>query len=84
MADVLVKRVEIKDGRIASARVALHGLPERTIDRDTVIAWMRDGHSFVPVRHGSRLTALQLVEVGEGTLFVRHDNAAVAEDACPV
>lgn len=83
MADVLVKRVEIKDGRITSARVGLHGLPERTVDRDTLIAWLRDGHSLVPVRHGSRLTALQLVEAGEGTLVVRHDNASVAEDSVP-
>ena len=85
MADVLVKRGVVKDGRIASLDVGLYGLPDRSIDRDTAISWMRDGHSMIPTRAGKRLTALQLVEVGEACeLFIRHDNSKVAEDSVPV
>lgn len=85
MADVLVKKAVVKEGRIESLDVGLYGLPDRTIDRDTAVGWMRDGHSMIPVRGGARLHALQLVEVGDDDLlFIRHDNAKVAEDSLPV
>lgn len=83
MGDVLVKRAVVKDGRIESLQVGLHGLPDRSIDRDTAIAWMRDGHSMIPVRSGTRLTALQLVECDDA-LFIRPDNTAKGEDSVPV
>lgn len=85
MADVLVKKAVVKDGRIESLQVGIQGLPDRTLDRDTAVAWMRDGHSLVPVKAGKRLTALQLVEVGDDdALFVRHDNEKTAADSVPV
>lgn len=85
MADVLVKKAAVKEGRIASLDIGLYGLPDRTIDRDTAISWMRDGHSMIPVRGGKRMTALQLVEVGdEDEPFIRHDNSPVAEDSVPL
>ncbi len=83
MGDVVVKSAVVKDGRIETMKVGIHGLPDRSIDRDTAISWMRDGHSMIPVRSGTRLTALQLVEA-EDALFVRHDNNAVAEDNLPI
>lgn len=82
MGDILVRGGTIKDGRIDALKVDLHGLPQRTIDRATALAWLKDGHSFVPVRGTQRLTALQLVEVDD-ELVIRTDNAAVAEDALP-
>lgn len=82
MGDVLVKRATMSDGKVAKLAVQLHGLGERVIDRDTALAWMRDGHSFVPVVGGRRHTALQLVEVGEEHA-IRTDNAAEASDHLP-
>ena len=83
MADVLVKKAVVKDGTIESLDVGFHGLPDRTIDRETTLSWMKDGHSLIPIKAGKRLTALQLVEV-EDAHFVRHDNEAKAEDAVPL
>lgn len=82
MGDVLVKRGSVSGGRIGSLVVGLAGLPERTIDRDTAVAWMKDGHSLVPVIGGRRAPALQLVAVGDGHA-IRTDNAPVDEDALP-
>lgn len=83
MGDVLVKAASVSDGKIRALRVALAGLGERTIDRETAIAWLKDGHSLIPFA-GARGAALQLVEVGDDDqAFVRTDNAAVAEDALP-
>lgn len=70
----------ISDGRIGSLEVKLVHLPVRTIDRATALAWMRDGHSFLP-KSGR---ALQLVEVGdEDELFIRDDHEKVAADSLP-
>ena len=82
MGDVLVKAGTVADGRITSLVVGLARLPDRTIDRDTAIRWMKDGHSFVPVRGAARLPALQLVEAGEGH-FIRDDHEAVDQDTLP-
>lgn len=82
MADVRVMQGTVSGGRIGSLVVAMHGLPERTLDRDAVLKWMKDGHSLIPVVGGKRLPALQLVEVGDEH-FVRTDNASEAEDALP-
>lgn len=82
MGDVLVKRATLADGHVAKLAVQLHGLGERVIDRDTALAWMRDGHSLVPVIAGRRLNALQLVELEEG-YAIRTDNVAEGSDALP-
>ena len=78
MGDILVKGATVSNGKIEKLRVDLHGLPERVIDRDTAIAWLKDGHSFIPVVRGSRQTALQLVELAdkEGAYAIRTDNAS--------
>jgi hypothetical protein len=84
MGHVVIRGATVENGRIQALRVELAQLPGRTIDRDTAIAWMRDGHSFLPATGNGVGTSLQLVEVGEeASLFIRHDNAAVAEDALP-
>jgi len=82
MGDVLVKAGAIADGRITSLVVGLARLPDRTIDRETAIRWMRDGHSFVPVHAGTRLRALQLVEAGDGHV-IRDDHEATDRDTLP-
>lgn len=79
MGRVVVQGAELADGRLARMKVKLGSLPERVLDRDGVVAWMRDGHSFLPLRGGRPGRALQLVEV-EGELFVRDDHEAVAAD----
>lgn len=69
MARVEVHSGTISEGRITSLDVRMHNLPPRTIDRDTALAWMKDGHSFIPVVDGEDLPRLELVEVpGEGDL----------------
>lgn len=82
MGDVLVTGGRVSDGKIEQLDVQLHGLPARSVDRDTALAWMKDGHSFVPLHKGQRLTALQLVEVGDDH-FIRADNAPEAADTLP-
>jgi hypothetical protein len=82
VGDILVKRGVVADGRIASVVVGLHRHPDRTIDRPTLLRWMRDGHSLVPIVNGTRLEALQLVEVGDGHV-IRTDNEPIDEDHLP-
>lgn len=82
MADIEVHRGSVSGGRISSLEVHFHGLPHRSIDRDTAIAWLRDGHSLVPVTGGERGIALQLVEA-DGETFVRNDNSATSSDSLP-
>ncbi|MEQ1508040.1 MAG: hypothetical protein ABMB14_37775 [Myxococcota bacterium] len=85
MADVQVKRGTVTNGKIERLVVGFDRLPDRVIDRDTAVRWMTDGHSFVPVRDGIRLPALQLVQLeGDGTtVAIRTDNAPVDEDRLP-
>ena len=83
MGHVRVNGADLEGGRIRTLRVTMHGLPARTIDRDTAIAWLREGHSLVVDGTGQ---ALHIVEVptGDAVLrFVRFDNAPTAEDALP-
>lgn len=79
MGDVLVRKGTLKDGTIATLDVSLHGLPDRSIDRDTAIAWMKDGHSFIPVVDGVRQPALLLIEVGDAH-FIRSNSKPEAAD----
>lgn len=82
MGEVLVTGGAVEGGRITSLTVELIGLPGRTIDRDTALAWLADGHSLIPRVGGRRGTALQRVEVGDD-LFIRADNAPEPADALP-
>jgi len=66
--------------KILSLNVKLFRIGERTIDRDTAVRWMKDGHSFIPNSEGSEGPALQLVEV-DGDWFIRGDNIATSADA---
>lgn len=79
MARIAVHGADLKDGKIDALRVRMHNLPPRTIDRDTALAWMRDGHTFVPVKGGNETPCLLLLEVGDG-FAIRDDSAAAAED----
>ena len=83
MARILVQAADIADGRIARLKVRLDGLPDRVIDRDTAVAWLRDGHSLLPSAGGS----LGLFEFdGEDGLpaySIRHDGGSEAVDALP-
>lgn len=86
MGHIRVHGADLDNGQIKALRVKMHGLPPRTIDRDTAVSWMRDGHSLIPVVKGAPCPALQLVEIAEGDQsahFVRADNAAEASDALP-
>ena len=82
MGDVLVRGGTLAEGRIAKLEIELHGLPARSLERDTVLRWMKDGHSFVPLVAGGRAPALQLVEVGEEH-FIRTDNQPESSDTLP-
>lgn len=86
MGHVNVHGADFADDRIEQLRVKIPNLPPRTIDRDTAIAWMRDGHSLIPVVDGAELPRLQLAEIhqdGERAFFVRSDTAAEATDKLP-
>jgi hypothetical protein len=87
MARVEVHGGKVEDGRIASLDVRMHHLPPRTIDRDTALAWMRDGHSFIPVVDGRERPALMLREIpGEGELpdhVIRDDTENTPQDSLP-
>jgi len=60
MADILIHSASMTDGKAVELDVELHGLGKRTIDRATAIAWMRDGHSLIPLHQDSRAPALRL------------------------
>lgn len=80
MGRIRVRSADVSGGRVTSMDVEVDRLPPRTVDRDTVVGWMRDGHSMI-VRVDGRETALQLVEVGEDDQpYIRLDNEPVAED----
>jgi hypothetical protein len=84
MARVEVHGATVQGGRIDALRVKLKGLPARTIDRPTAIAWMKDGHSLIAIARGQSATALQLVAVGDDDEpFIRHDNELTPCDAVP-
>lgn len=82
MGRVWVHAATMDGERIGALEVRLGSLPPRTIDRNTALAWARDGHSLVPVSSGRAARALQLVQVDEAW-FLRDDHDAVAADALP-
>ena len=81
MGRVSVEQADVRDGQLVRMKVRLGERLVRTLDRDTVVSWMRDHHSFV-----AGATALQLVEISDGddtTWFVRTDNALEPSDLMP-
>ena len=84
MGLVLVYGADKQGAMVVNLRVKIPKLPARTIDRDTALQWMSDGHSLIPVVHGQQQPVLQRVDVGdEPQWFIRHDNAKEASDALP-
>jgi len=83
MADIDVVGAEVKQGRVNSLSVRFKGNLTRTIDRDTALHWLAEGHSLVPVAgHGHHLhrgQALERVEV-EGEVYIRGDFSLEAAD----
>lgn len=83
MADVEVLSAEQSGGRVSTLQVKFKNAAPRSIDRDTAVAWLRDGHSLIPVAgHGHdvvRGASVLLAEVGE-ELFLRTDTKAEAAD----
>ena len=82
MAYVQVLKATMTQERITTMTVALHGLADRELDRATVIAWMKDGHSFLPISDGRVGPALRMLEV-DGEAFIRSDSEASAADVLP-
>ena len=82
MGDLRLKRVAMADGKIDRALVEIDRLPDRSVDRATLVKWMRDGHSVIPVVSGRRLPALLLVEVGDA-FAIRDTPDPVDEDRLP-
>lgn len=86
MGHVRVIAGTLAEGRIQSLSIELVGLGKRTLDRGTTIAWMKDGHSFIPVADGVQGAALQLVPIEDGDTVeyvVRTDNQPTSEDSLP-
>lgn len=82
MADVLVVGGTVADGKVTQLKIEMHGLPARSLDREQTLAWMRDGHSFIPRISGARGPALLLLEV-EDDHWIRCTGDAVAADSLP-
>ena len=84
MAHVLLHGADLDGGRVTALRVRMPRLAPRTIDRDTAIRWMRDGHSLIPVAGGREHAALVLVDLGseptEPQWFIRTDASREAAD----
>lgn len=84
MADIEVVHAEVKDGRLNALKIRFKGNLERQVDRDTVLQWLYEGHSLIPVsghgHHVHRAPCLERVEV-DGEVYVRCDTRAEAADA---
>ena len=80
MARIEVHSVSMNGTQIQSLNVKIHQLDLRTIDRETAISWMKDGHSLIPIAGNAFKAALQLVE-SNGDWFIRENNDAIPEDA---
>lgn len=79
MARIEVHGADIGEEGITRLRVRMHNLPPRTISRAEAVAWMRDGHSMVPIRKANAGPALRLVEREDG-FALREDGLATPED----
>ena len=87
MGDVRIKRAAMAGNKIERVVVEIDRLPERTIDRETLVRWMRDGHSVIPEINGQRLPVLLLVELGSdpasNAFAIRTDPEPIDEDRLP-
>jgi hypothetical protein len=83
MADVEVIAAELSENRVKSLKVRFKNAPERTIDRDTALAWLAAGHSLNtyagPSYHPVKGESVERVEV-DGEDFLRTDTQKVARD----
>lgn len=83
MADIEVVSAQVSNGRLNGMKIRFKGNLERELDRDTVLRWLREGHSLIPVvghgHHVHRGPCLELVEV-DGEAFVRTDRRGEAVD----
>ncbi|MSQ01081.1 MAG: hypothetical protein EXR71_04185 [Myxococcales bacterium] len=83
MAEIEVKSAAAEGGRILTLRVAMGGLADRTIDRDTALAWLAAGHSLIPCsgqgHQRARGPAIERVEV-DGAAYLRTNTRADAVD----
>jgi hypothetical protein len=78
MAHIRVLGATFQEDRIDLLRVEFHRVGARTVDRAQAIAWLREGHSLIPVVAGTHDVALRLVTLdGEDgpRYFVRGDTA---------
>lgn len=83
MADVEVYGADIIDGQVRSLKVRFKGLLERTIDRDTALEWLKEGHALIacagswqhPVRGGS-IERIEIEEAG----YLRTDTQQEPKD----
>lgn len=76
MADIEVWGVEKAGSRVSSLKVRFKGVAERTIDRETALAWLAGGHSMIlysgSPHHAHRHGSLERVEA-EGEAWLRTD-----------
>lgn len=83
MADIEVLGADVRDGRVVTLTVRFKNATPRTIDRDTALHWLAEGHSLIPVHgHGHALHrghAIERVEVGEDA-FLRTDTRQEPSD----
>ncbi len=83
MADIEVHSAETEGTTIRNLRVRFQGTAERTISRETALAWLAGGHSMLATAgsgsHRTRGLALERVEVG-GEAFIRTDTRPEAAD----
>lgn len=82
MADVLVVGGAVADGKVTRLDVQIQGLPDRTLDREAAVAWMRDGHSLIPRVDGRRAPALLLLEI-EDEHYIRSEGTPEPSDLLP-
>ncbi len=83
MADIEVYAAEIENHRVRALKVRFKGTAERTIDRDTALAWLSGGHSLIAhagsPHHPVRGLAIERVEVGDEA-YLRTDVKPEAAD----
>ncbi len=82
MGRIWVVGADFVEGRVNRLAVRIAGLPPRTVDRDTAVQWLRDGHSLLPATTvGTALGTLQAVDPSDdGTWYLRTDTANEAAD----
>jgi hypothetical protein len=83
MADVEVHAASPAHGRVQTLTVRMKNTAPRTIDRETALRLLQDGHSLIVYAghgsHAARGRSIVRVEVGED-FFLRTDTSPEAED----